>query len=224
MKNIKGYAQALTESQESEELDRKLIYDVRMDRPDSVRDLLQKGASPDATDDSGMTALGWAADKGHTRIFMQLIDAGADANLPTEGSTPLCSVISGEAGPGETLKMVEILLRAGADPNATDRRQRTPLCLAAYHDVGLDAMKALLDAGADANITDDRVRVPLYWAERSGQPDVARLLILRGADPLKVFKDPTKVLSFFNGDIDWMPDALKAKLLRMKRGKSAFGM
>ena len=230
MKNIKGYSQALTESQEAEELNSSLLYNTRMDRPDLVRDLLQKGANPDATDGYGTTAIGWAAHKGHTGILRQLIDAGADANLPTAPAprsgitTALCSAISGEAGPGETLKMVEILLRAGADPNATDSFQRSPLDLATALDVGINSIVALLDAGADANITDGRGRAPLYWAIKWDQPDVARLLILHGADPFLVFKTVEDLHSFFDGDLSWAPAHMQQKWKRMQRGKSAFGM
>ena len=53
---------------------------------------------------------------------------------------------------------------------------------------------------------------------------VAKLLIQRGADPFKAFKDPQKIIEFFKGDIDWMEEPLKTKLKRMQRGKSAFGM
>lgn len=224
MKNIKGYSQALTESQEAEELNSSLLYNTRMDRPDLVSDLLQKGASPDATDGSGMTALGWAADKGHTNILMQLIDAGADVNLPSEGSTPLCFAISGEAGPVERLKMVETFLRAGADPNATDRYKRTPLSLAAYNDVGSGVMKALLEAGADPNIPDVRNNVPLDWAVSWDRQDVARLLIIHGADPFLEFKTVEELYSFFDRDLSWAPAHMQEKWKRMKKGKSAFGM
>lgn len=224
MKNIKGYSQALTEGQEAEELNSSLLYNTRMDRPDLVSDLLQKGASPDATDDSDMTALGWAAHKGHTGILMQLIDAGADVNLPTAGSTPLCSAVSGDAGPGERLKMVEALLSANADANATDRYKRTPLSLAAYHDSGIAVMKALLEAGADPNIPDGRNYVPLDWAVSWDQQDVARLLILHGADPFLEFKTVEDLYSFFDGDLSWAPVSMQQKWKRMQRGKQAFGM
>lgn len=224
MKNIKGYTQALTESQEAEELDSSLFNNIRKNKPEIVRHLLQKGANPNAKDEGGMTALGWAAYKGHTNILEELIDAGADANLPTAGSTPLCTVISGEAGPGEWLKMVEALLRANADPNATDRYKRTPLFLAAYHDASFDVIKALLEAGADPNIPDDRNNVPLDWAASWDQQDVARLLILRGADPFLEFKTVEDLYSFFGGDLSWAPAHMQEKWKRMKKGKQAFGM
>ena len=39
------------------------------------------------------------------------------------------------------------------------------------------------------------------------------------------FKTHEEVMEFFDGDVSWMPDGpFAAKLKRMQRGKSAFGM
>ena len=96
----------------------------------------------------------------------------------------------------------------------------------------------LLDNGAAIDQEDFFGNTPLYQAahwDRTGdyldmewkaweQGMVAKLLIQRGADPFKAFKDPQKIIEFFKGDIDWMEEPLKTKLKRMQRGKSAFGM
>lgn len=58
-----------------------------------------------------------------------------------------------------------------------------------------------------------------------GNEDTARDLIVLGVDPLLAFKDAQHVFEFFDGDISWMPEGpTKSKLLRMQKGKSAFGM
>ena len=96
----------------------------------------------------------------------------------------------------------------------------------------------LLDNGAAIDQEDFFGNTPLYQAahwDRTGdyldmewkaweQGMVAKLLIQRGADPFKAFKDPQKIIEFFKGDIDWMEEPLTTKLKRMQRGKSAFGM
>lgn len=68
----------------------------------------------------------------------------------------------------------------------------------------------------------------LKRAVREDNKQVASGLIGCGADPMSAFNSPEEILSFFDGDLSWvqgMPEGpLKAKLKRMQRGKSAFGM
>ena len=128
----------------------------------------------------------------------------------------------------KTLEKVKDLLDRGADVNVRSSTASTPLHNAAMHGYAKVA-KFLLDKGAEVDLEDNRGKTPLHVAARERHRTVARILIQGGADPFTVFKSAAEILSFFDGDIDWMPEGplkedLKAKLKRMQRGKSAFGM
>ncbi len=73
-------------------------------------------------------------------------------------------------------------LAAGADINARDDCQRTPLHCAidACHS-GL--ARLLIDKGTDLRAQDHQQQTALHWAARNGLSDIARLLLERGADP-----------------------------------------
>lgn len=65
-------------------------------------------------------------------------------------------------------------------------------------------------------------------ARNWGDKDLVKQLISIGADPMTEFGTAEELVSFFDGDFSWvtgMPEGpVKDKLLRMKKGKSAFGM
>jgi ankyrin repeat protein len=77
--------------------------------------------------------------------------------------------------------VMRLLLDAGADPNAKNRRNATAL-LWAVTDAG--AVRLLLEHGADPNIKSIEGRTPLYLA--STEPagvDIVKLFLDKGADP-----------------------------------------
>ena len=122
------------------------------------------------------------------------------------------------------IENVKELLDMGAQIDAVNKYGRTPLLYAALNG-HTDIVKLLLDRGAEVDARDEEGWAPLRRAVNAGITEMTKLLIQHGADPFKAFKDPTKVLEYFEGDIDWMPEGpLKTKLKRMQRGKSAFGM
>jgi len=78
-------------------------------------------------------------------------------------------------------RRVRELLDRGADVNARDVFDRTPLHLAAAFG-HLDVAKLLLDRGADIDARESDGWTPLHYAAVNGRLDVARLLLERGAD------------------------------------------
>jgi len=72
-------------------------------------------------------------------------------------------------------------LAEGADPNARDEDERTPLFSAVLGgSIGL--MGLLLEAGADVNARDHHGFAPLHFAAQERLPEMARLLLAKGAD------------------------------------------
>ena len=87
----------------------------------------------------------------------------------------------------------------------------------------LEDVRNLLDRGAQVDAEDAYKNTPLHMAALNGHTEVARLLILRGADPFKAFDGLDDIIDFFDGSIGWMPEVLKAKLERRVRSRGAFG-
>src|SRR5215469_8501024 len=77
-------------------------------------------------------------------------------------------------------EIVGLLVEAGADPNARQAGEETPLHWAASSD-DWHVAAALIDAGADLNTPNGSIGTPLANAVGYGCWDVARLLVARGA-------------------------------------------
>lgn len=77
-------------------------------------------------------------------------------------------------------EIVRVLVEAGADPNAHEPGDETPLHWAASSD-DAHVAAALIDAGADVNAPDGSIGTPLGNAVGYGCWEVARLLVARNA-------------------------------------------
>jgi ankyrin repeat protein len=147
--------------------------------------LLGLGADVNARDESGMSALNYAARSGFVHVVRQLLAHGAAMYPRTVGGearglTPLMVtliMVNGYPRDDESERITEMLLSHGADVNARNAQGRTPLSLAANFRTPR-TVQALLDAGALVNETDDRGRTALSYTEfnRPDGEQIARLL------------------------------------------------
>ena len=133
-----------------------------------VKELLSRGADPNAVGNFGMRPLHLAVYIGDIESARLLLDHGADLNIKDmAGGTPLHWAVAGGFP-----DIVELLLERGADPNAKDNAGNTPLHIAAmgptnevatmfielaprfgleYPYDHLDAVRILLEYGAKPN-------------------------------------------------------------------------
>jgi ankyrin repeat protein len=88
---------------------------------------------------------------------------------------------------------VRQLLQRGADVNARDADQRTPLISAVLGgSVGLVGL--LLESGAEVNAADSEGFTALHFAAQEHEPEIARILIARGANVNAQDNDGSSVL------------------------------
>lgn len=127
-----------------------------------ARILLEKGAKPNARQQDGSTALNMACYfEGQADTLRVLLNSQADPNLADDqGMAPLhFACLMGDA------EMVQLLLDANAQIEATTTEGITPLMLAAMEeDEGLESLQILLKAGADIEARDGEGKTALIWA------------------------------------------------------------
>jgi ankyrin repeat protein len=142
-----------------------LLFAARSGDLESARLLIAAGSRVNDHDAWGLTPVVYAAHSGFGELVSFLLDKGADPNLAGAGFTALHIAIM-----RRDEKMAADLLSHGADPN-TPIRVWTPTRRSSrdYH-----FPPALVGA------------TPFWLAARFTQPNVMRMLVKRGADPLFV--------------------------------------
>ena len=128
-----------------------------------------------------MTELHYAAysnDVEEVRKQLQLgipVDAGDD-----NGWTPLMWSIDMAQAWGEPIRVVSLLLEAGASANAMDHTGFSVLMMACGRN-NLDILSKLIAAGADVHWSDAK-STPLHEAAKYNFSEGIRCLVLNGAD------------------------------------------
>ena len=144
---------------------------------EAVRALLQQGASVNAADADGTTALHWASYRDDVESADLLIRAGARVNAANDlGATPLWTAsLNGSAA------MVQRLLEAGANPNAALLAGETPVMVAARSGSPI-VVEQLIAKGGNVNAHAARGQTALMWAAAQKHADVVKVLLAHGAD------------------------------------------
>jgi ankyrin repeat protein len=191
-----------------------LMAAARAGSVDSVKVLLAAGADPNGSEPlEQQTALMWAVTEGHLDIARALLKAGANPNLQARVSTLTkrknadfpsggFAALHWAARNGDEA-MISLLIENGANLNARNGDNSTPMMLAIVND-RFDTAAKLLKRGADANdgslyfITEMR-DATTDWRARDGTVfradhpnqlsalDFTRLLLEAGADPNQPF-------------------------------------
>jgi ankyrin repeat protein len=134
---------------------------------ESMRVLIEAGASPTAPDRRGRTPLMAAVQSrkpDKPEAIRYLIDNGADVNARDQLQGTALVRAAGSFG---DLDSVQVLLSAGAEVNVQDKNGMTPLMWAArWGDA--QRVEALVAAGAKVTVRDNNGKSALDWARGQG--------------------------------------------------------
>lgn len=151
----------------------------------SVEQSLEDGASVEARDEKGRTALISAAYGNHVEVAERLVRAGADVNVKDETQQSAYLISTSEVGDDQ--RLLELTLENGADVRSLDSYNGTGLIRAA--DRGHVAIvDKLLETDTDVNHVNELGWTALLEAIILGDggarhTEVVRLLVEAGADP-----------------------------------------
>jgi cytohesin len=173
--------------------------------------LADAGADVRAVDRHGFTPLMRACFHNRVGVVHQLVLRGAADAAAAAAFTPLHCAAAGNA-----VECARYLLSCGADPSARDADSRTPLYLAcernseqmvsvlleagAWDESALETacepcmlcsdgiLRALIERAEDLAVVDWSADILFYMCEKR-KFDIARMMIQRGADPLRVNQD-----------------------------------
>jgi len=192
----------------------KVFLALYSGRSDQLEVAIRRGFDVATTNDDGQTLLQEAAFIGAANAVSALIKAGApvDGRNP-DGDTPLLLAIASKgiaasshpehadlaslplvervrwaAASGDSLKTVETLLDAGADPNGRGSGGWTPLLLA-IQEGRTDVVRMLVERGADPTLhTEDRV-TPIALAQRYRRRHPEIVALIQGKLPSQMGLD-----------------------------------
>lgn len=116
----------------AERLRRRLVFAVKNNWASMVTELIHAGVSPDTTDQDGIPIIIWASTSKYLDVLRVLLAVGADVkNRDGLGRKALLYYLIVHFYDPD-LDLVRELIKAGADLNATNRREITPLSAAEY--------------------------------------------------------------------------------------------
>ena len=168
--------------------DTPLCEACRVGTLDIVQWLLNHGADVNAQGNDGWTPLHRAVGDGHLQAFKMLIEHNADIHIQdAHGFSPL-HMAAGPWGAWDA-EIMEVLLDRGANPNARDNNNSTPLHHSSWWIKGtyakrqgtVEGTSLLLKHGAIIDAEDNEGMTPLQLALDHGRDDIVTCLKEHGA-------------------------------------------
>ncbi|GIK04399.1 hypothetical protein Aspvir_008482 [Aspergillus viridinutans] len=156
-----------------------------------VKVLLDHGIPPDQIhdpadnedetgyDQTRLTALGWAAARGHKDVFELLLARGASPTWTEPYQKESILMLAVEGGNPD---IVRRLLEVGCEVDARDSDGVTALARAARYGY-LEAAQALINHGADPESRDQRGKTPIFCAAEEGHQGMIEFLLGKVVDP-----------------------------------------
>lgn len=180
-----------------------------------AKQLLAVGASVEASNRFGTTALGQAARAGKLDLVDFLLAHGAAIDARNvAGATPLCI-----AAESDRAAVVHELLVKGGDPNLVGSNGVSPLAAAAFN--GSPAIVAdLIAYRADPNTADKTGKTAILYAAAKGFMPVVQILLDAGVNSKTAYGNQLTALMWAAGYADGagIDDAQKVVKLLVERG------
>lgn len=151
-----------------------------------ITHLVANGASPRVHSFRGSGPLHSAARAGNVTAARALIESGAllEAADAADALRRPMHIVAASESPGAE-GFIQLLVKAGADPDARAERGVTPL-MEACRSGRIGAVRTLLAAGVDLEAVDNAEQSAVFYAVRHRQWQTAKLLVERGADVNRV--------------------------------------
>jgi ankyrin repeat protein len=143
---------------------------------EAAKMFLAEGININACNEKGQSALMNASLWGQAEMVALLLENGADVNLK---STDTLNTALTEAVSAQHPNIIRLLTQNGADLNAGDALNRTPLHTASMWDAA-EVARVLIELGAKTDARDMMDNTPMMVAEQNGSTKVLELLKAAG--------------------------------------------
>jgi ankyrin repeat protein len=154
-----------------------VLKNEKLNSINKIKFFLESGANVNGQDETGSTALMYAAERCLIDFSQMFIDQGASiSTADNKGKTVLMRAIG-----GYNSDIVKMILAKGVDVNTRDNEGLTALMWAVSRNlINEQNIILLLDAGSDINTRDSQGRTPLMWAATSGSRKPMNILLDKG--------------------------------------------